>query len=75
MAAAGSSRSLFGNVTKPGYALQAGNDYKIDEHWSLNLDVNKVFVETDIKVNGGAINPKGTDLDPLIVSVGVGFTF
>ena len=58
-----------------GYAFQAGLDFKINDSFSLNLDVKKVFVDTDIIVNGGAINAKGTDLNPLIVGIGVGVTF
>ena len=58
-----------------GWALQAGMDYAITEKWSINLDVKKVFIDTDIKVNGGAINANGTDLDPWIVGVGFGYRF
>jgi len=58
-----------------GYAVQVGMDFKINDRFSLNLDVKKVFVDTDIIVNGGAINAKGTDLNPLIVGLGVGITF
>lgn len=58
-----------------GYAFQLGMDYLIDERWSLNVDVKKVFVDTDIKVNGGRINAKDTDLDPWVIGVGVGFRF
>ncbi|MBO6950206.1 MAG: OmpW family protein [Rhodospirillales bacterium] len=58
-----------------GYAFQAGLDYAIDEKWSLNLDVKKVFVDTDISANGGSVNAKGTDLDPWVIGVGFGYTF
>lgn len=58
-----------------GWALQAGADYAFTEKWSVNLDVKKVFVDTDIKVNGGAINAKDTDLDPWIIGVGFGYRF
>lgn len=58
-----------------GYAFQAGVDYAIDDTWSLNFDVKKVFVATDIKANGGTVNAKGTDLDPWVIGLGVGYTF
>lgn len=58
-----------------GYAFQAGLDYAIDEKWSLNLDVKKVFVDTDITANGGGVNAKGTDLDPWVIGFGFGYTF
>jgi outer membrane protein len=48
-----------------GYAFQVGMDFKLNDRFSLNLDVNKVFVDTDIIVNGGTINAKNTDLIPM----------
>lgn len=58
-----------------GFALQAGVDYRINDRWSFNVDVKKVFVDTDIRVNDGTIKADGTDLDPLIVGVGFGYRF
>jgi len=58
-----------------GYALQAGLDYEIDDLWSLNFDVKKVFVDTDIVANGGSVNAKGTALDPWVIGLGFGYTF
>jgi len=58
-----------------GYAFQAGLDYEIDDTWSFNVDVKKVFVDTDIIANGGSVNAKGTALDPWVVGVGFGYTF
>ena len=55
-----------------GYALQAGLDYEIDYVWSLNFDVKKVFVDTDIVANGGSVNAKGTALDPWVIGLGFG---
>ncbi|MFZ3034623.1 MAG: OmpW family outer membrane protein [Parvibaculum sp.] len=57
-----------------GYALQAGIDYAISGPWSLNVDVKKVFLSTDVSVNGGAITGK-VDLDPWVVGVGIGYRF
>lgn len=56
-----------------GYAFQAGVDYAIDDTWSVNLDVKKVFVETDITTN--ATDAPNVDLNPLAVSIGVGYRF
>lgn len=57
-----------------GYALQAGLDYNIDGNWYLNADVKKLWLNTDVKINGGAITAD-VDLDPWIVGVGVGYKF
>ncbi len=58
-----------------GYALQAGFDYQIDDRWSFNFDVKKLFLETDVKVNGGAIKANNVDIDPWIVGIGFGYRF
>ncbi|MDR3499507.1 MAG: OmpW family outer membrane protein [Parvibaculum sp.] len=57
-----------------GYALQAGVDYALVGNWSLNLDVKKIFLRTDVSVNGGAVTAK-VNLDPWIIGAGVGYRF
>lgn len=57
-----------------GYALQAGIDYAISERMYLNVDVKQIFLHTDAKVLGGAVRAK-TDLNPLVVGVGLGYKF
>ncbi len=58
-----------------GFALQAGLDYQFADNWSLNFDVKKIFLETDVKVNGGAINAKDVNIDPWIFGIGIGYKF
>ncbi len=57
-----------------GYALQAGADVALTGRYSLNVDVKKVWFETDARVNGGALKSK-VNLDPWVVSAGVGYRF
>ncbi len=57
-----------------GYALQAGADVGIQKSWSLNVDVKKVWFETDAKINDGALKSK-VNLDPWVVSLGVSREF
>ncbi|PKP78540.1 MAG: OmpW family protein [Alphaproteobacteria bacterium HGW-Alphaproteobacteria-3] len=57
-----------------GYALQAGVDYAVADNWYLNLDVKKIFLSTDVSINGGAITAD-VDLDPWVVGFGVGYRF
>ena len=71
----GASVSQVSYSNEFGYAFQAGIDYQIDEKWSLNFDLKKVFVSTDISANNGAVNAKSTDLDPWVIGFGVGYTF
>ncbi|MBL4801249.1 MAG: OmpW family protein [Emcibacter sp.] len=57
-----------------GFLLQAGLDYKIDEKWSFNVDVKRVWLNTDVKINGGAVTAD-VDINPWIFGVGFGYTF
>jgi outer membrane protein len=57
-----------------GPALQAGVDYMLDEHWMLGLDVKKIWINTDVKFNNGAIRAD-VDINPWVVGVGVGYKF
>ncbi|MCK0198487.1 OmpW family protein [Ancylobacter sp. 6x-1] len=59
-----------------GWALQAGFDYMIDQHWGFNVDVKKLFLKPDfdVTVAGTPLTGKA-DLDPWIVGVGVTYRF
>lgn len=56
-----------------GLALQAGVDYKIDRNWSLNFDVKKVQIRSDVFVSGAKVS--NVQIDPWLVGVGVGYRF
>lgn len=69
------------NLTSPysldshswGAALQAGVDVPLNKQWSLNVDVKKVEIKTDV-YNAGT--KAGTlKLDPTLWGVGVGYRF
>jgi outer membrane protein len=61
-----------------GVALQAGFDYMLDQHWGLNFDVKKIFLDTDWKVDN---SPLGVPLsgkakiDPWLIGAGVTYRF
>lgn len=57
-----------------GYSLQAGADIALNGPWSINVDVKKVFFETDANINNGALKSSVT-LDPLVASIGLGRKF
>lgn len=57
-----------------GYALQAGADVALTGPWTLNLDVKKVWFDTEATINGGALKSE-VNLDPWVVSLGVGRKF
>ena len=56
-----------------GLALQAGADYKIDKNWSLNFDVKKIQIRSDVFAAGTKIS--NVQIDPWLVGVGVGYRF
>jgi outer membrane protein len=57
-----------------GYAFQVGVDLMKDEHWGLNLDIKKLYLNTDVSVNNGAISGN-VDLDPWIFGTGITYKF
>jgi outer membrane protein len=57
-----------------GGALQAGVDIPVKDNWFVNLDVKKVFIDTEAKFNGGAV-VADVDIDPLLIGAGVGYRF
>ncbi|QRM56725.1 OmpW family protein [Sinorhizobium sp. BG8] len=59
---------------KFGAALQVGFDYMIDDHWGVNFDVKKLFLEPEWKVDFGGTSLSGkAKLDPWLI--GTGFTY
>lgn len=59
-----------------GLALQAGTDIWLNEHWGLNFDVKKIFLDIDGDVNlGAAAVSTDIELDPWIVGAGVSYRF
>ena len=57
-----------------GLALQAGVDIATQGPWSVNLDVKKVFFETDATDNTNGVKTK-VSLDPWVISGGFGYKF
>ncbi len=61
-----------------GAALQVGFDYMIDDHWGVNLDVKKLFLEPDYTATTvvGSNKVKGTaELNPWLIGAGVTYRF
>lgn len=59
-----------------GFALQAGVDYALSGNWSLNLDIKKLFLNTDVETTLAGTNIEAdVDIDPWIIGLGVGYRF
>jgi outer membrane protein len=46
----------------------------LNEHWLVNVDLKKLFLNTDVNINNGAIKAD-VDINPWIVGVGMGYRF
>lgn len=56
-----------------GTAWQAGMDIPLDRNWSINLDVKKVYIRTDVYSDGVSLGR--LRVDPLLYGVGIGYRF
>ncbi|MBB4210183.1 outer membrane protein [Rhodothalassium salexigens DSM 2132] len=72
--AAGGAVTSIDADTSVGAALQAGFDYQISGPWMVNLDVKRLFLDTDVSINGGGITAD-VDINPWIFGFGVGYRF
>ncbi len=62
-----------------GLAFQGGIDYELDDKWFLNVDIKKIFIQTDATINAttalGATVGADVDINPLVIGFGVGYKF
>lgn len=61
-----------------GVILQAGVDFQIGNGWYLNADIKKSWLDTEVTWKGSTVANTVTskvDVDPLIVSAGLGYRF
>jgi outer membrane protein len=56
-----------------GLALQAGVDFRIDSRWSINVDVKKLQLRSDVEIGG--VTASRVKVDPVLLGVGVGYRF
>jgi outer membrane protein len=57
-----------------GFTLQGGLDISLGNGWSLNADVKKTWLDTEIAWHGTGVRADA-DLDPWIFSAGLGYRF
>lgn len=56
-----------------GLTFQAGLDIPLDRNWSINLDVKKAYIRSDVYVAGNSVGR--LKVDPVLYSVGLGYRF
>jgi len=59
-----------------GLALQAGFNYKLNDHWGAHFMVSKIDIDTEanVTVNGNSIQKVDVQIDPIVVMVGVRYS-
>lgn len=57
-----------------GPALQAGVDIPIRNNWYFNVDVKKIWINSDVKFNAGAVRAN-VDVNPWVIGTGIGYRF
>ncbi len=62
-----------------GYAFQAGFDFDLNDNFLINVDVKKLYLNTDVTVDAttalGATVGADVDINPFIFGVGIGYKF
>ncbi|WP_353239308.1 OmpW family outer membrane protein [Limnohabitans sp.] len=56
-----------------GTAFQVGVDFPIDKNWSINLDVKKAYIRTDVYADGSGLGR--LRVDPMLLGVGIGYRY
>ena len=65
---------LYLDSSSVGPALQAGFDFKLDGPWSLNFDIKKAWIESDVRTGAG-VRVSKVKIDPMLIGIGLGYRF
>ncbi|MBL4788860.1 MAG: OmpW family protein [Kordiimonadaceae bacterium] len=57
-----------------GFAFQAGLDIGINDNWAFNIDVKKIYLNSNARINGGAVTAD-VSLDPWVFGAGLAYRF
>lgn len=60
-----------------GYSVQVGADYDLGDNWSVNVSARYIDISTDatFAVGGDNIGKATVDVDPMVYSVMIGYTY
>lgn len=60
-----------------GYSVQVGADYDLGDNWSVNVSARYIDISTDatFSVGGNNIGKSTVDVNPMVYSVMLGYTF
>lgn len=72
----GSTASSINYSNSFGSAFQVGADISINKNWLINVDIKKIFIQTNAHVNVGTDTYTSTvDINPVVYGIGVGYRF
>ena len=72
----GSTASSINYSNSFGSAFQVGADIAINKNWLINVDVKKIFIQTNAHVNVGTDTYTSTvDINPVVYGIGLGYRF
>lgn len=59
-----------------GAALQAGADIRVNDHWAVNVDVRRIWIDPEVTIMAGATRiDADVEINPTIFTIGVGYRF
>lgn len=58
-----------------GPALQAGVDYRFNDHWGVNFDVRRIWIKTDVTISGDINATDEVEINPWVVSTSIAYRF
>ncbi len=59
-----------------GGALQVGADYRLNDHWAINLDARRIWINSDVTIHAGATRiDANVDVNPWVFTAAVGYRF
>lgn len=70
---AGGSPTTVGSSTSWGSTIEAGLNYKIDQHWFVDAAVLKTFISTKVKLSTG--QEVSAKLNPVAINASIGYAF
>jgi outer membrane protein len=47
----------------------------MDDHWFVNFDVRRIWINTDVTISGAINATDEVDIDPWVVSTSIGYRF
>ena len=57
------------------HLMARGFDYMLNEHWGVNFDVRRIWINTDVTISGDINATDEVDINPWVVSTSIAYRF